>query len=82
MYTYKKTLKLMKYKKTTSVCYTLTKEQSFTFSLYAQLFLDECCYKFNQDRIKSSINDALDKNDYTTFMKLSEDYKKMIELNT
>ncbi|MFC4320388.1 IDEAL domain-containing protein [Litchfieldia salsa] len=82
MYTYKKTLKLMKYKKTTSVCYTLTKEQSFAFSLYAQLFLDECCYKFNQEKLKSSINDALDMKDSKTFMKLSKDYNRLLEINT
>ncbi|MBD8068494.1 IDEAL domain-containing protein [Bacillus sp. PS06] len=82
MYTYKKKLKLMKNKKTTSVCYTLTKEQSYVFSLYAQLFLDECCYTFNKQRLQESINTALDNNDVTQFKELTADYKKLIETNT
>ncbi len=80
MNTYKKKIKLMKYTKATAVSYTLTVAQSAMLSLYAELFLDEVCYQFNKDRLKASIDQSIDQNNYNEFMELSRTYKELIKV--
>ncbi len=82
MFTFKKKLKLMKYNKNSSVSYNLTEEQSYTLSLYAQLILDEACYKYNQERLKASIDKAIDNKDQQEFMNKSNEYQNLVSRNT
>lgn len=82
MFTFKKKLKLMKYTRNTSVSYNLTEEQSYTLSLYAQLILDEACYKYNQEKLKECIDHAIDNKDHLEFMKKSNEYHNLVSKNT
>ncbi|WP_204524728.1 IDEAL domain-containing protein [Litchfieldia alkalitelluris] len=62
--------------------YNLTEEQSYTLSLYAQLILDEACYKYNQERLKASIDKAIDNKDQQEFMNKSNEYQNLVSRNT
>jgi uncharacterized protein YpiB (UPF0302 family) len=50
--------------------------EQFFVSLAAQLVLDESFFEHHREKLSEQIDDALERNDHKSFLKLSEEIKK------
>ncbi|MGM7700793.1 IDEAL domain-containing protein [Pseudalkalibacillus sp. Hm43] len=50
--------------------------EQFFVSLAAQLVLDESFFEHQREKLSVLIDEALERNDYTSFVALSEQYQK------
>jgi uncharacterized protein YpiB (UPF0302 family) len=60
------------------VQYKQQKRDPFSFSLIAQMVLDEALHKYYQAYYEREIDNALDQKDKKRFMKLTKEYKAFL----
>jgi uncharacterized protein YpiB (UPF0302 family) len=60
------------------VQYKQQKRDPFSFSLIAQMVLDEALHKYYQEYYEREIDNALDQKDKKRFMKLTKEYKAFL----
>ncbi|WP_458414397.1 IDEAL domain-containing protein [Schinkia sp. CFF1] len=57
-------------------------EGNYVFDVYVQMIIDEAHFNYKKDLLKNQINDALDARDQIQFYLLTEQYKKLLEIQT
>lgn len=57
-------------------------EGNYVFDVYVQMIIDEALFNYKKDLLKNQINDALDARDQIQFYLLTEQYKKLLEIQT
>jgi len=57
-------------------------ETNYVLDVYVQMIIDEALLNYQKDLLEKQINDALDARDQIKFYLLTEQYKKLLEIQT